>query len=121
MDMINDATGERAPGHCVGTDDTGRELYSVPTGWTPVEPYSLTEDGYAVAGATRTTKYLIETMPDHLRGSHRAAGNWGVYPHNGAERRIVDECDLPDESDEYDHAVREATERDIERYGEAQS
>lgn len=31
---------------------------------------------------------IVETMPDHLRGSHRAAGNWGVYPHNGAERLI---------------------------------
>lgn len=63
------------------------------------------------------TLYLIETMPDYLRASHRAARNWGVYPHNGAERSIVDESDLPDESDEYDHVVREASERDIERYG----
>lgn len=61
------------------------------------------------------TKYLIETMPDHLRGSHRAAGNWGVYPANGAERRIVDESELP-EGDEYDHVVREATAHDVERY-----
>ena len=22
----------------------------------------------------------------HLRASHEAAGNWGVYPYNGAER-----------------------------------
>lgn len=31
----------------------------------------------------------IEEMPDHHRGSHRAAGNWGFYPHNGATRRLV--------------------------------
>jgi len=31
---------------------------------------------------------IVETMPDHLRASHRAAGNWGVYPLNGAERSI---------------------------------
>jgi hypothetical protein len=31
----------------------------------------------------------IEEMPDHHRGSHRAAGNWGSYPHNGATRREV--------------------------------
>ena len=62
------------------------------------------------------TQYLIETMPEHLRDSHRAAGNWGDYPHNGAERSIVDESELPDEDDEYDHVVREATAKDIERY-----
>jgi hypothetical protein len=28
-------------------------------------------------------------MPDYLRGSHQAAGNWGVYPHNGAVRERV--------------------------------
>jgi hypothetical protein len=61
-------------------------------------------------------KYLIETMPAHLRDSHRAARNWGRYPANGAERSIVDEGSLPDEDDEYDHVVREATERDLERY-----
>ena len=33
---------------------------------------------------------LIETMPAHLVASHKAAGNWGSSPHNGAERRIVD-------------------------------
>lgn len=32
---------------------------------------------------------MIEEMPDHHRGSHRAAGNWGAYPHNGATRRRV--------------------------------
>lgn len=62
-------------------------------------------------------KYLIETMPDYLRASHRAARNWGRYPANGAERRVVDECDLPDGTDEYDHVVREATAADVERYG----
>lgn len=28
----------------------------------------------------------VEWMPEHLRASHEAAGNWGVYPYNGAER-----------------------------------
>lgn len=28
----------------------------------------------------------VEWMPEHLRSSHEAAGNWGEYPHNGAER-----------------------------------
>lgn len=61
-------------------------------------------------------RYLIETMPDYLRASHRAARNWGTYPANGAERSIVDEGDLPDGSDEYDHVVREATPADLKHY-----
>lgn len=32
---------------------------------------------------------LIEIMPLHLRASHIAAGNDGVYPANGAERVYV--------------------------------
>ncbi len=28
----------------------------------------------------------IEWMPEHLRASHEAAGNWGSYPANGAKR-----------------------------------
>lgn len=51
----------------------------------------------------------VETMPDHLRGSHRAAGNWGTYPMNGAERSVVSrpEADAIVEADEdgYDHIV----------------
>lgn len=33
-----------------------------------------------------TTIVIVETMPAHLQESHRAARNWGVYPHNGAVR-----------------------------------
>lgn len=35
-------------------------------------------------------KVIVETMPDQHRASHRAAQNWGIYPHNGAERRTVE-------------------------------
>lgn len=31
----------------------------------------------------------VETMPPQYRGSHMAAANWGVYPHNGAVRTRV--------------------------------
>jgi hypothetical protein len=31
----------------------------------------------------------VETMPEHLRASHEAAGNSGSYPHNGAVRLTV--------------------------------
>jgi hypothetical protein len=52
----------------------------------------------------------IEEMPDHLRESHRKAGNWGSYPQNGATRRVVtreeaEEIEAEDE-DEYNHIVK---------------
>ena len=34
---------------------------------------------------------LIEYMPACHRASHRAAGNSGIYPHNGARRDWVEE------------------------------
>lgn len=45
---------------------------------------------------------VIEVMPTHHRSSHRAAGNWGTYPHNGATRFSATE-------DEADRIVREDT------------
>lgn len=79
---------------------------------------------------TYTAPVVVERMPDHLRGSHRAAGNWGRYPHNGAERVIVERADTESwcydaetetysgiEADEYDHIVRDASPADCERYG----
>lgn len=63
-----------------------------------------------------TKYYLIETMPDCHRDSHRAANNWGRYPHNGAEREIVPEGLEPDGSDEYDRVIREATEAEYNEW-----
>lgn len=35
----------------------------------------------------------VDWMPEHLRESHRAAGNAGAYPHNGALRlRVHPDC-----------------------------
>lgn len=66
-----------------------------------------------------TAAVVVETMPDHHRGSHRAARNWGQYPANGAVRRIMSraaaEAMLGDEP-EYDHIVRDATPADAKRY-----
>jgi hypothetical protein len=33
---------------------------------------------------------VVEWMPEHLRGSHEAAGNAGVYPANGARRTAME-------------------------------
>ncbi len=38
---------------------------------------------------SKTDYVIVETMPDYLRESHRQAGNWGRYPHNGAVRTRV--------------------------------
>jgi len=65
---------------------------------------------------------LIETMRAYLCGSHRAAGNWGDYPANGATRAVVvggaavaADCYLAHNG--YDHVMRAATEADVARYG----
>lgn len=65
-----------------------------------------------------TTEYvLVERMPEYLRASHRAAGNWGAYPHNGAKRVLVHRDWAPEEGDdEYDHVIRDATPGDVERF-----
>lgn len=39
---------------------------------------------------------MVEHMPDHLKASHRAAGNWGIYPHNGAVRERMTRADADD-------------------------
>jgi hypothetical protein len=43
---------------------------------------------------------VVEIMPDQHRGSHRAARNWGTYPHNGAERYRTDAETAEDLCDE---------------------
>ena len=50
-----------------------------------VQPSNPTETDMA----TDNILSLIEYMPAYLRASHEAAGNRGIYPHNGAERVIV--------------------------------
>jgi len=71
--------------------------------------------------AASGTLLLIETMPSHLVASHKAARNFGSFPANGAERLIVDAADVDtylDADNGYDHVVRVATSRDVERYGD---
>jgi hypothetical protein len=74
-----------------------------------------------------TDPVVVERMPDYLRASHRAASNWGRYPHNGAERVIVERAStlqwvriddylLSIEHAEYDHIVHDATAADFELY-----
>lgn len=64
------------------------------------------------------TDVVIEIMPDQHRGSHRAARNWGSYPHNGAERYRVDAGIAENlcEDDEYNHVVKGADPEEYEAY-----
>jgi hypothetical protein len=69
--------------------------------------------------ARQTAKLVVlETMPDCWRESHRASGNFGFYPSNGAERRIVSREEAEEicraDEDAYDHIVRDL-------HGEVQS
>lgn len=74
-----------------------------------------------------TDPVVVERMPDYLRASHRAANNWGRYPHNGAERVIIELAAtkkwvrggdgwLSIEEAEYDHIIRDADAEDFELY-----
>lgn len=46
------------------------------------------EDAAEGLGIDLDEYVVLEWMPGYLRESHRAAGNWGVYPANGANRTI---------------------------------
>jgi hypothetical protein len=48
----------------------------------------------AVYGPVTDADFVtVEWVPEHLRASHVAAGNRGVYPHNGSERlRVYRKC-----------------------------
>ena len=72
----------------------------------------------AVKAILRHDLVLIETMPEYLWASHEAANNWGVYPHNGAERLLVPRRGSEDllSDNGYDHIVRGAKPRDLENY-----
>lgn len=65
-------------------------------------------DGAADMSPDAIVATLIEYMPAYLRKSHRAAGNRGLYPHNGAQRvwvaGMVDADDLDDWSCVVAHA-----------------
>ena len=72
---------------------TEGKLEEMPRGWDPEHPdYVHCDCGQADGhescewwGPANDT-VVVEYMPEHLRASHRTAGNSGSYPHNGAVR-----------------------------------
>ena len=48
MQLRNVITKETYPGHLVGKDESGQELYLQVDGYQPVGLYETTEDGYWV-------------------------------------------------------------------------
>lgn len=62
---------------------------------------------------------LVERMPVHLRASHEAAGNRGVFPHNGSERILMhrdDAAALAADDAEWTQVLRPASRGDRDRY-----
>jgi hypothetical protein len=55
---------------------------------------------------------VIEWMPAHLIESHRAAGGFGEYPHNGSQRSLMRQYDAMDavvaDENEYARIVGDA-------------
>lgn len=54
---------------------------------------------------------ILEIMPTAVRESHRAAGNAGIYPHNGAVRLLADRADaeaVVETDGEWSRIVRDA-------------
>lgn len=72
--------------------------------------------GWILDGADRD-RVVVETMPDCWRESHRAAGNWGTYPANGAERTVVGRTEaeqiVAEDEDGYARIVRDADALDL--------
>ena len=59
----------------------------------PCECGSHSDSGPCYASVPENGCVLVEYMPQHLRASHTAAGNSGVYPHNGSLRiRVHPDC-----------------------------
>jgi hypothetical protein len=68
-----------------------RSLLDEDAGTTTCECGAIT--GARCAADLDDDAVTIEWMPPYLRSSHEAAGNRGVWPHNGAQRlRVTPEC-----------------------------
>lgn len=68
-------------------DRCGETAKDIDTGFSP----GLHRMKHDCGGTWRVVRYtLIEFMPASHRASHLAAGNAGVWPHNGAERVYVE-------------------------------
>lgn len=63
---------------------------------------------------------VVEYMPEVWAESHRAAGNFGTYPYNGAKRVLMVESDaierVSEDPDGYARIVGAATLSDLTRY-----
>lgn len=75
----------------------------MPVGWTPGDAYPPAQVVTCQCGSwsgcacewsgTESDTVVVEYMPEQYRASHTAAGNRGVWPHNGASRvRVSREC-----------------------------
>lgn len=77
--------------------------------WAATVERALKSGSKGVHATKKTGLVTVEMMPEYLKGAHRAARNWGVYPHNGAFRERVsrEEADkiVAADPDGYAHIV----------------
>lgn len=80
-----------------------------PKGWEP--GMSIEAEIELTALESVDDPVVVEQMPTQHRSSHEAAGNWGVYPANGATRTVMSREAAEElcEDDDYDHIVSDAT------------
>jgi hypothetical protein len=96
----------------------GLEAWEVAADWASDERDEIALTA-PVEGELPEDAVIVETMPAHLRESHRRAGNWGRYPLNGAKRWIMSRADaeaLLGNEPEYGHILRDAVPADADRY-----
>src|SRR5690606_29914076 len=86
-DRLGETVYYSESGHSDDSDDSDNE-----DNVTAVEPRTVrcecgqyTGERCAWIGSPDDT-VMVEFMPEHLRASHEAARNAGIYPHNGAVR-----------------------------------
>jgi len=86
---------------------------------------TTTRNDTTLATITERDLVVVEHMPERHRASHRAAGNWGRFPANGAERILMDRAEaealVRDDPDGYDEIIRDATDHDYAEMTEVAS
>lgn len=84
---VNDITREISATGCLLTHEQADELGEETLAWMRHRlGLETTETDLGVECRLPDGLVTVETMPDYLRETHRAARNWGAYPHNGAVR-----------------------------------
>lgn len=102
-----------------GLADAMRAAVALEAELQPAYGVTIGADGSTIATVANGAHDLVvvESMPEHFRASHEAAGNSGSYPHNGAERVLMDRGNAEHFTDgAWVSVLRAATDSDLSRY-----